>query len=225
MESKVIYDIGYNHYFERDMDVYLLIALIALCYGIFTVEYSEKGSQSGFSAILRTTRRGREKTFGAKLTACVPLSALTGLAFRLCDYLTVRHGFEMTDTDAPLYSVTALSKMPMTMTIGNYLLLDFLLSAVAGALFGYLFCALSAALRHKLPTLSSIVVLGGIPALLCSLLSAVPTELALLALSQPQTMYAYISRGGWYFCVLMLVYAGVIGAMLHWRYWKFAGKC
>lgn len=223
MESKVIYDIGYNHYFERDMDVYLLIALIALCYGIFTVEYSEKGSQSGFSAILRTTRRGREKTFRAKLTACVPLSALMGLAFRLCDYLTVRHGFEMTDTDAPLYSVTALSKMPMTMTIGNYLLLDFLLSTVAGALFGYLFCALSAALRHKLPTLSAIVVVCGVPALLCSLLSAIPRELALLALSQPQTMYAYICRGTGYFVLLMLIYAVLIGLLLFDRYRRFVG--
>ena len=153
----------------------------------------------------------------------MPLSALTGLAFRLCDYLTVRHGFEMIDTDTPLYSVRALSATSMTMTLGNYLLLDFLLSALAGALFGALFCALSAALRHKLPTLSAIVVVCGVPALLCSLLSAIPTELALLALSQPQTMYAYICRGTGYFVLLILIYAALIGTLLFDRYRRFVG--
>ncbi len=224
MESKVVYDTGYNHYFSRGMDVYLLIALTALCYGIFTVEYSEKGSQSGFSAILRTTRNGRAKTFRAKLTACVPLCALTSLAFRLCDFLAVRRGFEMVDTDAPLYSVTALSSTPMTLSIGNYLLLDFLLAAVAGALLGYLFCALSAALRHKLPTLSAIVVVCGIPALLCSLLAAVPQELALLALTCPRTLYAYISRGTGYFVLLMLLYGAAIWCLLYSQYGRFVGR-
>ena len=222
-QAKIIYDTGYNHYFTRDMDVFLLIALIALCYGIFTIEYSEKGSQSGFSAILRSTRRGRERTFCAKLWACVPLCACVSFAFRLCDYFTIRHGFEMTDLDTYLYSVRELSVTPMTMTLGDYLLLDFILSALVGALLGYLFCALSAALRHKLPTLSGMVVLVGIPALLYALLAHFPQELALLALTQPQTMYAYISRGTGYFVLLMLIYTVLVGLLLYDRYRRFVG--
>ena len=47
--------------------------------------------------------------------------------------------------------------------------------------------------------------------------------LLLLALSQPQTMYAYISRGTGYFVLLMLIYAALIGTLLFDRYRRFVG--
>ncbi|MBQ7338049.1 MAG: hypothetical protein IJW40_06300 [Clostridia bacterium] len=59
-------------------------------------------------------------------------------------------------------------------------------------------------------------------ALVCGCVAA-RQLVSLLALTQLQTMYAYISRGTGYFVLLMLIYTVLVGLLLYDRYRRFVG--
>ncbi|MBQ7338711.1 MAG: hypothetical protein IJW40_09710 [Clostridia bacterium] len=58
-------------------------------------------------------------------------------------------------------------------------------------------------------------------ALMCGYVAA-RQLVSLLALTQPQAMYAYLSRGAWYFVLLILICGAVIGGVLYTQHRRFA---
>lgn len=160
-----IYDTGLKKLFGDGADFLLYAALLLLTTGCFTVEYQTKSSGGSFAALLRTTKRGRGKTFAAKLRSVSLIAVLTALAFGAVLGKLLR-SYPIPDLHAPLVSMQMFSAYSGTATVGQYLVIFALLRILGALLTALLICALSALLRRVIPVMGLSVLLTLTPMLL-----------------------------------------------------------
>ncbi len=148
-----IFDVKLDRILSRDINIYMLAAVIIVFSRMYGADYAGKVSEGNFAAILRTTRRGRRSTYRAKMLSALAVSLLTAAAFIAVD---VSFGIASTDRffdllSAPLLSVAKYAGMHSDITVGAYLMLVVAARAAACIIIAYLTCAASFAL-HRLPS-------------------------------------------------------------------------
>ena len=140
----------------RDMNVFLLFAILLIFSRIYSVDYAAKSSEDRFASILRTTRRGRRESFYAKAAAALLVSLAIAAAFvtiDLCIGVTACGTGRFFDIlSAPVSSIEGYEAFG-SMTVGVYLLSVVLLRFAACIIIAYLTCAASFAVKKLPPTL------------------------------------------------------------------------
>lgn len=194
-ELKPVYTTGYENFFASGADLFLFASILALSFGIFTVEY-----RSGNCAqIVKTAKKGRRHTFFAKILPYAVLGALLSVSARGIGLAVTANKYIMPDPSSPLCSVRAFGSVLSDITIAEYLALDLLCSALAGTLIALAVCALSCLCKKPLQTLGASVFLLALPAILSK------SSLALINLSAPNRLFCDSFGYGGEFHQLILV--------------------
>lgn len=159
-----IYDTGWQKLYSGDADLFLYTAILLVLAGIFASEYFSRGEKGGFARILRSTKKGREQTFSAKLISAAIISLTLTLVMSAVDVITIFSNFEMPALAAPLVSIREFSAVTTDLTVGGYLAVFLILRTTGALLMAMLVCALSELLCRYLPVLGAVIVLTLLPA-------------------------------------------------------------
>ena len=159
-----VYDTGWHKLYSGDADLFLYTAILLLLAGIFASEYFSRGEKGGFARILRSTKKGREETFSAKLMSASIMAVTLTLVTSAIDIVSIFRNYEMPALSAPIVSIREFAELSPTLTVGGYMAV-FLTLRIAGALLmAMLVCALSELLCRYLPVLGTVIVLTLLPA-------------------------------------------------------------
>lgn len=159
-----IYDTGWQKLYSGDADLFLYTSILLILAGIFASEYFARGEKGGFARILRSTKKGREKTFSAKLVGAVIMSLALTLVMGAVDILAVFGNYEMPALSAPLVSMRMFAAVSSGITVGGYLAVFVLLRVIGALLMSMLVCALSELLCRYIPVLGAVILLTLLPA-------------------------------------------------------------
>lgn len=118
-----VYDTGWEQLFHSDFDWTLYILCIILFTGMFSVEYDSTSSSGKFSSILRTTKKGRQRTFATKIITAIVTSTLLSGVWVLTDLIYYFDTYKMPLIDAPLKSIQSMQNFPVDVTIFQFLLM------------------------------------------------------------------------------------------------------
>jgi len=159
-----LYDTGWQKLYCGDADLFLYTAILLLLAGIFSAEYFTRGEKNGFIRILRSTKKGREKTFSAKLISAAIIALTLTLLTSAIDTFTIFANYKMPALSAPIVSIREFAALSPTLTVGEYLAVFLILRIVGALLMAMLVCALSELLCRYLPVLGTVILLTLLPA-------------------------------------------------------------
>ncbi len=160
-----IYDTGWSRLLNSNVDFYLLASLLLLFAGSFAKEYSSKSSCGDFSRLLRCSKRGRGRTFVAKMMSAVTISLILSIVFNILELAVIVNNYSIPSPHAPLLSITHFSESISELTILQYLLLMYVLRSLASILLSLFMCGLSQITGKELNTLGFASAVTLIPAL------------------------------------------------------------
>lgn len=211
LDGKIIYTTGYESYFGMGADLFMCAAFIIIFARVFSVEYTESNVKGGFAQILRTAKYGRKKTFNTKMLVSAVSGALMSLIFKLISFIIVSRGYILPDMDTTLYSVEYFSNVSSSLSIREFIVLDFLLQVIFGAVFAMVLCAFSLYFKRILLYLSVTVLLFVIPELLFRTVAQRLPFISALSFTVPQV---YIGKGIYSNLVLYLILIFLLYALL-----------
>lgn len=138
--------VGYDLFFSYDGFCALLLAALALC-GIMLVAPETNG---GMLLLLRSTKRGRSQTFFAKMIVGFLVTALLCVLFTGVTLLALSLKIGLHGANLPIQMVDSMALSPLSVTIGEGILLALLWRIFAS------FCLFAAycACRVSVPPLS-----------------------------------------------------------------------
>ncbi len=160
-----LYDTGWRKLYAEDADLFLYASILLLFTGSFAAEYVSRSSSGRFAELLRSTKKGRHRTFHAKLISSGAIAAALTVLTGAADAAVVFSGYAMPCADAPLWSVAMFSDVTGGITVGQYFVLFFLMRLTGALIMAMLVCALSELLARYLPVLGAAVALTLLPAL------------------------------------------------------------
>lgn len=196
LDGEMIYSSGYEALFALPPDFFLCVAVLLLSFRVFSVEDAGSVSSGGFLQILRTTKKGRTRTFVTKFGTYTALAALLGAVFRIAALLTVRANYLLPAPPANLYAVQSFSAVTGDLSIGGYLAVDVLLSAGAAAVLAAVFLTLSLFLKKPFAVLSAAVTGTVLPALVSVTVLPALSDFAVLTFTAPQTLFLHSAEIG-----------------------------
>ena len=220
VNGKLIYSTGYEKLFGLSSDLFLYAALTALCFRVFSVEYMKSSSSGGFIQILRTTKKGRSRTFAVKMLTFMTLSTLLALIFCVVDFLAVKQNYVMTDLSATLYSIQSFSCVNAEHTILQYLIIDAILTMVSAAVLSAVVILLSFFLKKPFAVLTVSVLLTGLPELITGVILPRFRDFSILSLTSPQKLYCRSVEKGMlesdygYLVLICIMYAAIVSVMI-----------
>ncbi len=224
-EAWFVYDFGWERLFDTGTDWLLLIALCVTLSGVFAVEYKSGDTSDGFARILKTTAKGRGRTFGAKLAVTALFTATISVLYGVIDMAVIVSRYALPAAEAPLISLTAFGDYDGGMTVAQYIPLYIGVRLLFGLLLGFFAAALSAFLKRQVTTLFGAASLILIPAVLSGVgfgFARYVNYLDFLA-ATPLISHSFGVDlfGGDYglLVVTALAVASVVGALL-WRAWR-----
>ncbi len=159
-----LYDTGWQKLYSGDADLFLYTAILLILAGIFASEYFSRGAKGGFARILRSTKKGREKTFSAKLICAAIISLTLTVITSAIDIISVFGNYEMPALSAPIVSIREYAALSPSLTVGGYMAVFLILRITGALLMAMLVCALSELLCRYLPVLGTVIVLTLLPA-------------------------------------------------------------
>ena len=159
-----VYDTGWQKLYSGDADLFLYTAILLLLAGIFASEYFSRGEKGGFARILRSTKKGREQTFSAKLISAAIMSLTLTVITSAIDIISVFGNYEMPALSAPIVSIREFAALTPSLTVGGYMAVFLVLRITGALLMAMLVCALSELLCRYLPVLGTVIVLTLLPA-------------------------------------------------------------
>ena len=159
-----VYDTGWQKLYSGDADLFLYTAILLLLAGIFASEYFSRGEKGGFARILRSTKKGREQTFSAKLISAAIMSLTLTVITSAIDIVSVFGNYEMPALSAPIVSIREFAALTTSLTVGGYMAVFLILRITGALLMAMLVCALSELLCRYLPVLGTVIVLTLLPA-------------------------------------------------------------
>ena len=149
---------------ESCYPLYALLAVISA--GAVLREYGGKSRQERFAVLLKSTRRGRGRTYRAKLSAGVCCAFWFSLLFNAAAFAIETFGRDLSCFEAPLYSVGAFAETGVGMKTGDYLLFVFAARLVIAMLFSVFVQAVAALTRDIVSAAGAILGLTLLPSLL-----------------------------------------------------------
>ncbi len=141
---------------DRNVNFLLLAAIIIVFSRMYAADYAKKSSEGEFSAILRTTKRGRRELFYARFAAAASVSLALAVIFEGADliYGIIRTDYLAKVLGAPVSSLERYSSLG-GMSVGAYLVVNELLRILPYVLLAFLCCSASFALKRTPPALFS----------------------------------------------------------------------
>ena len=158
------YSDGWERLYTGEADLFLYMSLLILLAGTFAAEHFSVGTDGAVIQILRTMKKGRSHTFGAKIISSLLIAFVLSLGFNLIDCVTVFQRFDMPATSAPLASMPIFENVSSSLTVGGYLAVFLLLRIAAALIMAMFVCALSELLCRYIPILGTVVLLTLLPA-------------------------------------------------------------
>ncbi len=229
-ESDILYTTGLEVFFGFSSDWFFYFAILLLSLGVFAVEYRGTSSMGACAPIIRATPRGRRRTFAVKLGICTVAGALLAVIFRAVGLSVVARGYILPDMGATVSSIPGFGAVLSDMTVRQYLLLDFALQALVGALLGALVTALSCLCSRPLPILSATLLLTAVPELLAATLFPEAHGMSLLSLTTPQKLFwqsveknAFSLAGAW-MALISLALTVFVAALVLLAYRIYTGR-
>lgn len=111
------YDIEINDYLSgMKADIFHILVMILLITAIFTEDY-----QSNVSAVIRTSRYGREKLFRIRFLLVNLISFVVGVMFFLGEFLVKEIKFELGDFSTNIKSLLIMEKASLHCSLGTYI--------------------------------------------------------------------------------------------------------
>lgn len=148
----------------RDVNFFLLIAVIAVFSRMYAPDHAKKSSEGEFAAILWTSKRGRRGVFRARFAAASLGAFVIALMFEGVDLIIgIAYTEGIADVlSAPVSSIEQYRALG-PMTVGAYLAVTTLLRTLAYIPLAHLCCALSFAVKKLSPTLFGAAVFAFLP--------------------------------------------------------------
>ena len=118
-KSSYFYDLDINDYVENMGIDLMVILLVTVCVvHIFSEDFS-----CGTYFMVRSSRDGRRRLYGARLLCTLLLSALIGTVFPVIELITKCKTYDMGNLGADIRCLSAMRESSLKMTIEHYLLL------------------------------------------------------------------------------------------------------
>lgn len=177
--------------------LYVLFVLAFFC-GMFTIEH-----ESGMYQLLFSSKRGKRGLFFRKVTGAVPCIIGIALLFTVIPFIGVwaKMGLSFYLLGEPIQAIDYFSLCPYALTIGQYLLLSFVMHIVVGLLIVAVLTLCSAFLKKGMQVfgVSSLFIIGS--AILCTMEKTAPTArkfgcCGLLKLQEYLTGYDTVNVAG-----------------------------
>lgn len=138
---------GLGAYLKYDFSSLLVLLLLLL--GISPIISSEK--EAGMAPLLASSRFGRHKTIAAKIGAMALFTAFFAACFFLMDFLYYMVVAEFHVAGSALYTLIDFKYTPLTCTIWQYILLQWLAKWLGMIAVGLFFVLLSSIFRETYP--------------------------------------------------------------------------
>ncbi len=219
-ESDILYTTGLEVFFGFSTDWFFFFAVLIFAVGVFAVEHRKTSSGGGSAPLIRSTPRGRGRTFAVKLGVGAVAGGVLAVSFRTVGLLIVARGYILPVPDATLSSVPGFASILSDMSIGEYLLLDLALQLPTGALFGALTVALSGICRRPPAILSAVLLCVALPELLMLTLFPQARGTSLLSLTAPQAAFCrsaemqFLSCTGAWMLLVCLMHATLVTTLV-----------
>ena len=143
VDTWLIYEYGYTDYLGATLDLPLYLIILLTLAAVFAREYTGQRSGEGFIALLRSTKKGRDRVFAAKLISALSFAGAVSLIFSALDlYLMVKYSGS-SGLSAPLCSIERYSGAPGYITVGGYLAMVTLFRLLGALLLALVECAIS----------------------------------------------------------------------------------
>lgn len=151
-----VYEEGVEKYIFSPLDLPLVLTVVFIGSSMFPVEY-----QSGFSKIMRLCKNGRNKIFACKVLFTLIFGGVMCVLFGAVDILFLTYNYRLNFLSANIMSVPSLSDIGISMSIGNYMLIHFLIHMFGCILMFLMVTLLSCIMKSHLYTaiLSAAVIL------------------------------------------------------------------
>lgn len=156
---------GWESLYTGGADMFLYVSILILLTGTFASERFSVGEDGAVIKILRTMKRGRSQTFGAKLVSSLVIALCLAVSFNLIDCIAVFRNFDMPAASAPLASIPIFQNISVSVTVGGYLAVFLLLRIAVALLVAMFVCAFSDILSRSVPIFSAATVLMLLPAI------------------------------------------------------------
>lgn len=150
-----------------------LIALVAIL--LFCTEMAIGEQKSGTLPILKATRKGRGPLVSAKLVSTAVLSFLIVCVLWGANLGYCAVSFGLGDLSRPIQSLTGFTTSALTLSVGEYLILFFLLKWVLYALVGILCLAAGVFWQESMPTWLTVGGFLGVGYILSQVISPIAT--------------------------------------------------
>ena len=150
-----------------------LIALVTIL--LFCTEMAIGEQKSGTLPILKATRKGRLPLVSAKLVSTAFLSFLIAFVLWGANLGYCAISFGLGDLSRPIQSLTGFTTSALTLSVGEYLVLYFLLKWVLYALVGILCLAAGIFWQESMPTWLTVGSFLGVGYILSQVISPIST--------------------------------------------------
>ena len=167
-EAWFIYDTGWNILFGLDFDWTLYAAIIIICAGIYSIEFSQKTSIRGFVQIIRTTKYGRKRTFDKKLLTVTLITVIVAAVWSMIDIVNVVYQYELPHIDAPLKSIETFENIYGEWSIKDYIVCFYVLKLISAIILAYMVTSLSALIHTNITVMTLTIGYTLLPNLLAS---------------------------------------------------------
>jgi hypothetical protein len=211
----LLYDTGWNKLLQLDYDFLAYLCVALLCSVLFTQE-----KESRFDSILRTTTKGRIKTFRSKVILALLFSGLIALAFWVFDVAVIEARYTLPEAEAPLMSLGIYRDVPATWTLGGYLWVVGTTRVCFTMLIALLFVSLSEPLGSGLFTLLISTIVVPLPALVFGK-TTLPWRLS-DALSGNVLLHQGFADDAWQGTGIIVIYLSITLTFLLITYQRYA---
>lgn len=157
-EIKFVYDKTLNGLLEGDFSFILIIVLTVCLSAVFSREH-----ESGAYEMIQTYKNGRLKTFYAKILFAVAVTALFFVLFSATDIIACASNGAFSHADASVYSLSPAKDLSMDISIGEYMIIMYLIRFVFYEIFAVITVSLSAITRKTMAASLFSVVLVFVP--------------------------------------------------------------
>ena len=89
------YDTGWRLLTDRSADLITLFGVLLVLSSVFGIEYNKSSSSGNFADILRSTKKGRGRTYLAKLSAALGVSFFAIALAEICDIVLIAKNYSL----------------------------------------------------------------------------------------------------------------------------------
>ena len=145
---RFIYDTGYKKLLSSDADFILILLLLICISSVFSYE-----SESGFYAVMRTTKNGRKKTFLSKILCVFCTAAVLFAVFSVSDLIALYRHISFASLDASVLSLDAAKNFE-NVSIKTYLIILYAVRFLSYETFALFIASVSALLQKTVSAFS-----------------------------------------------------------------------